>query len=101
MSFGELLAENRRLIVLRALTEVARFEANESVLRLGLQQFGHHVGGDIVRADLEFLERHGLIVVERIRVERGELWVAKLTGAGEDVAKGDATHVGVARRGVD
>jgi hypothetical protein len=63
-----------------------------------LQQFGHRVGSDIVRADLEFLDRHGLARLEKIVTPRGDLWLTKLLVAGEDVANGAATHPGVARR---
>ncbi len=100
MSFADMLTEDQRLVMLRSLAEVPGYSLNEAVLKSGLHAFGHRVGGDIVRAHMEYLARHGLLAVEMIAAERGDLWVATLTGAGEDVAKGLATHVGVARRGV-
>ena len=101
MSMADLLAGDQRLVLLRSLAEVPGYSLNEAVLKSGLRHFGHAVGGDIVRAHLEYLARHGLLAVERIAAERGELWVATLTALGEDVARGLATHVGVARRGAD
>jgi len=101
MSMHEILDADQRLVALRLLTEADGYSLNESVLKTGLQHLGHRVGGDIVRAHLEFLARHGLVGVEKIRVERGDLWVATLTALGEDVARGNTTHVGVARRGAD
>ncbi len=99
MSFASLLAEDRRLVILRCLTEVPGYEANESVLRTGLAHFGHRVGSDIVRADLAFLADHDLLRVEKLAGGAGELWLATLTAAGRDVAEGDRVHPGVKRRG--
>lgn len=96
MSFAETLAENRRLIILRALDD-AGFAANETVLRTVVESMGHQVGRDQIRADLVWLEQHALVRVERLPVQGGELWVAKLLAAGQDVAKG-RLHPGVARR---
>lgn len=99
MSFAALLAEDRRLVILRCLTEVPGYEANESVLRTGLAHFGHRVGADIVRAELAFLSDHDLVRLEKLPSASGELWLATLTTAGRDVAEGDRVHPGVKRRG--
>ncbi len=98
MSFSALLAEDRRLVILRCLTEVPGYEANESVLRTGLAHFGHRVAGDLVRADLQWLSDHGLLRIETLAANAGDLWLATLTVAGNDVARGDAVHPGVKRR---
>lgn len=100
MSLHDVLAEDRRLVILRALTQVGG-TMNEAVAKTALEHFGHRVGHDIVRADLDFLARHGLVGLEKIPAERGELWLAKLTVAGQDVAEGVATHAGVKRRGAE
>lgn len=99
MSLSELLAEDRRLVILRAVTEVPGFEANESVLRTALAHFGHRVAADVARADLAWLEAHGLLRIERLKTRTADLWIAALTTAGRDVADGAATHPGVKRRG--
>lgn len=98
MSFAALLAEDRRLVMLRCLTEVPGYEANESVLRTGLAHFGHRVGGDVVRADLMFLEDARLVTIDRLQKPGGELWITALTGAGREVADGDRVSAGVKRR---
>jgi predicted transcriptional regulator len=98
MNFAAELAEDRRLVILRALTEVPGNAMNEAVAQKALAHFGHKVGADIVRADLSFLESHGLVRIEKLDAQRGELWLATLTVSGLDVANGYATHPGVARR---
>jgi hypothetical protein len=100
MSLSQMLAEDRRLVILRALTEVPGYELNEMVLRQALDQFGHHASRDLVRADIQFLDEHRLVVQRVLQAASGELWMVKLTAAGEDVANG-RLHVGVARRRVE
>ena len=96
MSFATVLAEDRRLVILRMLTEAQGFEANETVLKLGLDRFLHHVGRDILRADIQYLTDHQLVRIEKMKVAAGDLWLVTLTASGEDVARG-RLHPGVAR----
>ena len=99
MSLANVLAEDRRLVVLRLLSE-AGFRANETVLRKGLDAFGHRVTHDLLRADLAFLREHALVRVEELHPPSGgDLWLAHLTDAGDEVARGVTVHPGVARRG--
>jgi hypothetical protein len=95
-----MLAEDRRLVILRALTEVPGFELNEVVLRQVLDEFGHHASRDLVRADIDYLASHTLITLRKLNAASGEIVMVKLTPAGDDVAKG-RQHVGVAKRGVE
>jgi hypothetical protein len=97
MSLETVLAEDRRLVVLRVLSE-AGYAANESVLRKSLAAYGHQIGADIVRADVQFLADHQLVRIEKLHPPSGELWLVHLTSAGNEVAEGRA-HPGVARRG--
>jgi hypothetical protein len=99
MSFNELLAENRRLVILRALNEAA-FAANETVLKQVTERFGHTPTRELIRADLTFLDEHGLIRLEKIDAQSGQLWIAHLRTAGQEVAEG-RVHPGVARREPD
>jgi hypothetical protein len=94
---AETMAENRRLIILRALDE-AGFAANETVLKTVCQTFGHHPTKDLIRADIAFLAEHGLVRLEKIAAQAGELWIAHLTTPGQEVAQG-RVHPGVAPRG--
>ena len=99
MSLQNVLAEDRRLVVLRLLSE-GGFRANESVLRKGLDAFGHRIAHELMRADLAFLQEHGLLRIETLHPPSGtELWLAQLTDAGDEVARGVSVHPGVARRG--
>lgn len=98
MSLTEVFAKDRRLVILRTLSEVDAFSSNEGVLRQALNHIGHpEATKDLVRADLEFLGRHGLIRIDRLSMPSGDLWVAHLLDDGLAVANGRA-HEGVARR---
>ena len=98
MNLQQLLDEDRRLVILRCLSEAHDYALNESLvekmlvrLRLGV------VGRDVVRAHMQWLETHGLVTVERLEMGTGaELWVAKLTKTGAEVA-GGRPWPGVAR----
>lgn len=97
MSLQQLLDEDRRLVILRCLSEAHDYALNESLiekmlarLRLGV------VGRDILRAQLAWLEAHGLVAVERMAVGGRELWVGTLTKTGQEVA-GGRPWPGVAR----
>lgn len=97
----EVLAQDRRLALLRSLDEAPGSQLNEGTAQHALEYLGHKVGHDIVRADFGWLTEHGLVRVEKLSVPIGELWVAHLTTAGSDVASGRSHHPGVARRGPD
>lgn len=96
MSLGTILSEDRRLALLRTLSEAPGYALNEKVLHSALNALGHQVAHDVTRAELEFLKRNGLVRVEEISVPSGQLWIAHLTIPGEDVARG-TPHPGVAR----
>jgi len=90
MSMMELLEADRRLVILRSLTDVGG-EANESILNDCLDAFGHRVGRDQVRGQMAWLQEQGLVNIETV----GTYMVASLTGRGQDVAEGRASHPGV------
>ncbi|OYV35525.1 MAG: hypothetical protein B7Z80_18120 [Rhodospirillales bacterium 20-64-7] len=96
MSLANVLAEDRRLIVLRALDE-SGFAANETVLKTVIESFGHHPTRDLVRADLVYMAEHGLIRLEKLEAASGQLWIAHLKTEGQEVAQG-RVHPGIARR---
>lgn len=91
MNFVQYTREDRRLVILRLLAEAAGTTANDSMLDSALGQVGHKVSRDTVRGDLSWLNEQGLIQLDDV----GTILVAELTGRGEDVAKGEATHAGV------
>jgi hypothetical protein len=98
VTLAEDLAADRRLIILRALTEVPGASTNESVAQKAVAHFGHRVALDLVRADFQFLADLALVRIEKIQAQRGELWLAHLLQRGQDVANGFATVPGVAQR---
>lgn len=93
MSYLELITEDRRLVILRALAEDAGYSHNESVLQSILAAFGHTVSRDQVRSLISWLAEQDLVHVETV----GSYMVAKLTGRGADVASGAAIVPGVKR----
>jgi len=92
------LAEDRRLVILRALDEAQGTSLNESIVKKLLEHVGHRVGRDQVRQDVAWLADSGLVRIEKLEdgVSPGELWVAHLREDGRDVARG-RPFPGVAR----
>lgn len=96
MSLSSIMAEDRRLAILLALMEAGDYELNENTLKLVLRQLGHAVTQDVLRGDVNWLSDQGLTRIGVHHVSGGELWIAHLTGAGQDVANGTAWP-GIAR----
>ena len=91
MSFKEMVIEDQRLVMLRSLSEMPGYEANESILDSCLDQYGHAVSRDAVRTHISWLAEQGLVTQR----ELGNTMIAKLTGRGIDVANGSSTVPGV------
>jgi hypothetical protein len=97
VSIRDAFDKDRRLALLRLLSEQHDYSANASVLRSALQQLRHGVYDDTIQADIMLLDQHGLIEREELPVGNGKsLIVAKLTKLGLDVARG-RPHPMVAR----
>ncbi|SNS05824.1 hypothetical protein SAMN04488503_2491 [Humidesulfovibrio mexicanus] len=92
-SFERLLNEDRRLVILRVLTEDPGYRANAYVLRPALEAMGHTVAMDKLEGDLAWLAELGLLTIGR----SSGITVATLTARGLDVAAGRATVPGVKR----
>ena len=56
-----ILQEDRRLVILRSLNEMAGYEANESIINQCLEQYAHNVSRDVVRSELAWLEEQQLV----------------------------------------
>lgn len=95
-TLAEKLAEDRRGILLRVLVDQGDFALNDGVLQDALDRFGHHVGIDMVRDDLSWLQDHGLIACETMKTG---MWIANLTKRGEECAQGRVRVPGVKRPG--
>lgn len=93
-TFAERLREDRRLVVLRLLSEQLGYTANSSVLQAGLTHLGVASSRDDVLTDLHWLRDQGLL---RVHEAVPGVEVAELTGRGQDVAAGRAMVPGVSR----
>jgi hypothetical protein len=96
-NLAEMMAGDQRLIMLRSLDEATATTLNETILKMCLYKFGHVMGRDQVRTELQWLAEQRLVRLERLPTGDGEFWVAHLTADGAEVAQGRAHH-GVARR---
>lgn len=92
MGIRELLDEDRRLVILRSITDCGG-KANESVLQTCLDSYGHPISRDEVRTLLSWLEENRLVNITNI----AGCMVASLTGRGIDVTEARATVPGVQR----
>lgn len=92
--FAAILAEDRRLTILRTLAEDHDYSVNDFVLKRALAQLGHDVSRDVLRGDLAWLQDQRLLRVKQM--DDGAIWVAIATEDGVDVARG-RPHPGVAR----
>jgi hypothetical protein len=93
MQLRDRIDADRRLVMLRMLTEAPGYCLGESMLDEVLAAYGHRVSRDWVRAQMSWLKEQGLVSIEQI----GEIMIATLTGRGEDVANGEAEVPGVKR----
>lgn len=89
MSLALLLAEQRRLSVLLALTEDSDRKLGEGVLRRWVGAQVDDVDREQFRADLLWLKQSGLVTIEEPGPEApGAPWMVRLAELGERVAGG-------------
>ncbi len=91
-ALSQVLAEDRRLVVLRMLRGTPGCALNEFVLQELLKQHGHTMSRDKVRTELEWLSEQELITIEAVD---GRLLIATITERGADVSTGMARTPGV------
>lgn len=90
-SFAQLMAEERRLDILRLLQKAPGKAANHLVLHQLLVDGPHRASRDMVAADLGYLAELGLVALEDLE---GVL-IGTLTGRGDDAANGFVNVPGV------
>lgn len=95
-SFAERHREDRRLVLLRLLSEQPGYRANSSNLHAGLYALGIAGSRDDVTTDLHWLREQSLLHLEELPEVPG-LYVATLAARGEDVVRGHAYVPGVSR----
>lgn len=93
-TFADRLREDRRLVLLRLLSEQLGYRANSSVLHAGLQHLAIAASRDDVLTDLSWLRDQGLV---RLQEPVPGVYAAELTGRGQDVAAGAVQVPGVSR----
>lgn len=96
--FADRLREDRRLVLLRLLSEQPGYRCNSSNLHAGLYGLAIAASRDDVATDLHWLRDMGLLTLEDVPEVPG-LTIATLSTRGDDVAKGQAIVPGVRRPG--
>lgn len=83
MSYTDVIMEDQRLVILKLLNEDPDGSLNERILQRLLESWGHAVSDTDLRRHLGFLEQNLAVEVEKVGANE-EIWVAKLTRAGEE-----------------
>lgn len=94
MSYSEVVAQDCRLIMLRALAAENDYSLNETILVHALEEFGHRKARGYVRQQLAILEADNEAVTTR---EAGTVMIATITQRGLDHIEGRAVLDGVKR----
>lgn len=94
-TLAETIAQSRRGEILRLILEDGQFGLNERVIQDCLVHVGHNVAIDLVKDDLHWLARHGLLNLAELK--GAGLTLANITRRGEDVALGREVIPGVKR----
>ncbi|HAS63212.1 MAG TPA: hypothetical protein DCS35_11965 [Vibrio sp.] len=90
---NNVFVEDRRLVILRVLSESAGYTASDSNLDDSLDRWGHTVSRDVVVGEMYWLAEQQLVTLR----EMGSTQIATITQRGLDVASGQAIHPGVKR----
>jgi hypothetical protein len=95
-SFADHLREDRRLVILRLLSDEAGYRMNSSNLHAGLHHLAVAASRDDVITDLHWLKDQSLVICDPVP-EVPNLYLVTLTARGADVARGNAHVPGVSR----
>lgn len=93
MSFEAFLAEDARLVILKALAQEQNNTLNEAILTKVLETFGHTRSREWVRTQILKLQELGAVKT----MEAGSVVIASLTQAGLDHVERRSTISGIAR----
>ncbi len=93
-SYLDHIREERRLMILCLLQDVAGYAANSSILTIGLSHMGVPASRDQVHTELDWLAEQGLVIQNDLG---NGVRIATLTPRGADVAQGLAIVSGVKR----
>lgn len=87
------ITENRRLYILKTLQVSVDYRMSDMLLQAALNKIGHGVALSVLRGDLAWLERQGLVSTSSL----GDMTMALLRKEGLDVANGLAIVPGIDR----
>jgi hypothetical protein len=93
MSFDAFLAEDARLVILKALAQEQNNTLNEAILTKVLETFGHTRSREWVRTQILKLQELGAVKT----MEAGTVVIASLTQAGLDHVERRSIISGIAR----
>lgn len=93
-TFADRLREDRRLVLLRLLSEQSGYRSNSSILHSCLHALGVAATRDDVATDLSWLAEQSLV---RLSETVPGVLVAELAARGHDVVTGQAVVPGVSR----
>jgi hypothetical protein len=93
-TFAAAMAEDRRLVILRLLSEDTDFSLNARMLQTGLKLLGHNASLDAIHADLAWLQDVAAVTVATVH---GDVQVATLTERGRDHVEKRAVIPGIKR----
>lgn len=80
MNYAEYAKLDLRLVLLRSLLQHKAYTANETVLQIEAEAFGHSRTRDAIRTELRFLEDAGAVLIQ----QAGSVLVATLTLRGKE-----------------
>lgn len=95
-TFADRLREDRRLVMLRLLSEQPGYRMNSSNLHAGLHYLAVACTRDDVTTDLHWLKDQGMVVMDAV-AEVDNLYLVTITVRGLDVANGHASVPGISR----
>lgn len=93
--FADFIREEHRLVLLKLLHEMPRYQSNSSLLCTGMERFGLPMTRDQIKTELHWLRDQGMVEIEDV----GSVTVATLKDRGADVATGMARAPGIKRPG--
>lgn len=93
MSFADLVIEDRRYLILKALQSSAGYKASTGLLQAFLDSFGQKVSADLLVADLAWLNEMNLVSLDKLI----DCSIVTLKPRGADVAAGRSQHPGIRR----
>lgn len=95
-TFAERMREDRRLVILRLLSEQPEYQLNSSNVHAGLQHLGVHATRADLLQDLRWMAGEGLLNLESL-ADIENLYTCTVTHAGWEVARGMESVTGVSR----